>query len=155
MGAGLLSGFSAFARSVPVGLGALGSDFAILSRGSAFGLGSLGCLAACSVFAGLEAFGSDFASVRAAFSCSAVLGSADFLAECSDFAGLDDALGSVLASFFATPSWVRGAGLLSERADFACSVSASLDRFAPAEGFAPVLAAFAFFAFSRFAAVFV
>lgn len=80
-------------------------------------LGSVGRAAACSDFAGLEAFGSASDSFAPAFSCVVVLGSAG-LAEacsvmCSDFAGLEEALVSGLASdfgsAFAVPSCATGA----------------------------------------------
>ena len=103
-GAGLLSGVSVFACSTGAGFDALGSGFSIFSRSAAGcdavdGLASAGRAAACSDFAGLEAFGSDFtadfgsdfgsdfASARVALSCAGVLGSVGRAVACSDFAG--------------------------------------------------------------------
>lgn len=132
-GAGLLSGLSVFACSAAAG--ALGSGFAIFSRSAAGcdaaeGLASAGRAVACSDFAGLEAFGSDFASdlgsgftsFRAALSWAAVLGSVGRAAACSDFAGVE-AFGSAPNCFAAAFSCAVALGSAGRAA--ACSAACS------------------------------
>jgi hypothetical protein len=75
----------------------------------------------CSDFAGFEAFGSAFGSVRVAFSRAAVLGSAGRTVVCSDFAGFE-AFGSVRVAFS------RAAVLGSAGRAVVCSDFAGLDE---------------------------